>query len=188
MAKVNISVDETGVDTLGKLFRVAVFISPAEEKETLKLQALEIEVASKKGTRSWASRSLAPRERVAYANAIAAETSFTGRLYLVDFANRLDYRAMTIEAIARVAKTYGIIDAVAIVEIDGDLSKKVVQEYANGLRDASLFVDKVRGVRDQNEPLIRVCDAVCGWSRDIKDVELGRAFKNAERKGIITRL
>ena len=56
------------------------------------------------------------------------------------------------------------------------------------MRKRGVSVEKVRGVKDENEPLIRLADALVGATRDMlesADSELRKLFTLATRRGIL---
>lgn len=77
------------------------------------------------------------------------------------------------------------------VHVDG-LSKAKCNTYKTRLRQLSCPVKKVSSIRnDQNEPLIRLADALAGASAQLqkyRESELSKLFAQAEQSGIIISL
>ena len=70
--------------------------------------------------------------------------------------------------------------------MDG-LNKRGVYQFAAGLRKLKIRVKKVRGVKDESSPLIRLADAIAGFLRDyIEGQKYAKEFyqKALERKVI----
>ena len=71
--------------------------------------------------------------------------------------------------------------------MDG-LSKTKCREYKTRLRKFGCRVEKVSGLNDENEPLLRLADALAGASRDLlehEEVELRKLFELAVQRGIL---
>ena len=73
------------------------------------------------------------------------------------------------------------------VYVDG-LVKTQYREYQVRLRKLGCHVVKVRGAKDENEPLIRLSDAVAGATRDLLEDrynELEELFSLAVKRDIL---
>ena len=75
--------------------------------------------------------------------------------------------------------------------VDG-LSKAKCYTYKSHLRRLSCPVKKVSGIgKDENEPLIRLADALAGASAELlkyQDSELSELFSQAEQNGVLVSL
>ncbi|HRJ44265.1 MAG: hypothetical protein KJZ86_03045 [Caldilineaceae bacterium] len=79
-----------------------------------------------------------------------------------------DYLAATVQTIAHALDASAVGEYKATVLIDG-LSRSVEREVGRQLRRSGLSVQKVRGIDDESEPLIRLADALCGFVRNGKE-------------------
>ena len=154
-------VDETGQDTQGKLFIVAVIVTSDQIDEWRKA-CEEIERVSRKGKVKWR---LTPRDRqLAYMQLILQNPMFVGHLTFALYKNSQDYVDLTVEAIALAIRQTGN-EGNNVVSVDG-LPKQRWQDYARWIRQRGAKVEKVRGVRrEENDSLIRLADALCGFVR-----------------------
>lgn len=156
-------VDESGQDTAGRMFIVAVVVTD-ERREELR-QALEaVETASKKEIRKWTHT---PRtRRTAYIEGVCRLVQLRRNIFsLVDTSTR-SYDLATATATARAILHLGYAERTVSVFVDG-LPKSHAPSFTATLRKYGIHTHKVRGVRrDENEPLIRLADAICGLQRD----------------------
>lgn len=97
------------------------------------------------------------------------------------------YVDLTIQSAARAVLSAGSEPYRATVLVDG-LVRSERQRFAAGLRRLNVSVNKVRGVKDQTDVLIRLADAVAGFSRSALREESGpmwELFQEARARGII---
>ena len=99
-----------------------------------------------------------------------------------------NYVEATIRGIDLAVASLDPSDAPVFVYVDG-LVKTQYKEYKNRLRQLGCPIEKVRGGKDENEPLIRLADAVAGATRDLlekyADSELKEPFSLAVKRGIL---
>jgi hypothetical protein len=181
MKKLYCYVDETGQDTLGKLFIVAIIVTD-EQRDKLEtfLESLEMESGKKK--RKWIKART--KEQVAYIEGFIASNApaqlfarvFTGR---VDAYDDLEVMAAT-QAINLYREKHGIADDYKVtIAIDG-LTKSLRPRVGRSFRLLGVKTRNVHGERDQSSPIIRLADAVAGLVRD--SVEGCPEFKKLESK------
>lgn len=154
-------VDESGQDTRGRLFLVAVVVI-GEEREQLRAFCEALEFRSGKGSRKWSKTSTA--RRIAYAQGIADQRLFMGKLHYAVFEETTDYLTATVEAIAETLANATAEDYDATVFIDG-LSRSLERAVGLSLRRSGAHVRKVRGLDEENDALMRLADFVCGLLR-----------------------
>ena len=164
--KVYCFVDESGQDTGGKLFVVAVVITDADI-DRYRLLCQEAEQSSGKGKKKWTGAKL--EYRLNYIVKILHTPDFTGRLFFTSFRDTKNYQNATNRAITGALQNLSMPIDKAAIYIDA-LSKSVEQAVIVDLRRAGLQIDKVRGIaKDENESLIRLADALCGFARGAID-------------------
>ena len=176
-------VDETGQDTAGSLFLVAVIVTGAERDE-LRRKLRTMERLSRKDDKKWTKAR--KTERSAYLQQLLETADFAGRLYYAHYQETRAYTDLTIRSTAEALRHAAQEPYQGIVIIDG-LGRSERHRMAAGLRQRSIPVHKVRGIRDQADEFIRLADAVAGWVRDsLEGVEEMRALlRRAERAGVI---
>lgn len=183
--RVDLYVDESGQDTKGKLFLVAGVA--VENSDELRQFCEILERTSGKGKLKWGN---AQREkRLIYLRTIISEgSSFGLTLFYSIFRQTTDYDGSTIEGIARMSRRLMRSAVEVYVYVDG-LAKSKQSRSKTRLRRLGCPVKKVRRIgKDENEPLIRLADAVAGASAELvkyEDGELVRLFSQAEQNKIL---
>ena len=63
----------------------------------------------------------------------------------------------------------------------------IVRLFAKGLRNLNIRTKKVRGAREQSDPLMRLADAIAGFLRDFLEKQdyAKRLWKKANKNKII---
>jgi hypothetical protein len=166
--KIYCYVDETGQDTGGKLFIVAVVVAQQDREETRKLLEEIEQRTGKKATKWQKSRS---SKKKAYIERVFTHTIFHKKIYFSLYQENKAYQELTVLSIAsaiNASKTVG--DYKASIFIDG-LQKSEVAKVGAMLRKIGIHTEKVRGVRDESNAIIRLADAVAGFVREyVEDV------------------
>lgn len=180
-------VDESGQDTRGELFIVSVVINDREAAQ-LRETCEEIERLSRKGQRKWAKTTY--DRRLAYIRQVLSKPIFVAKLDFAIYHDSLDYAAMTVQTIVRTLRATGETDYKATVFIDG-LPRSMERVVGLQLRRQGINAGKVRGVKkDENDALIRLADAVCGFVRGATEgqPEMRSLFEQGLRAGVFTDL
>ncbi len=128
-------VDESGQDTGGDLFFVAVAIL-ADERDELLRYLTDLEVRSGKQARKW-SRS-APRQRSAYIEGVLNRAD-VGGLYYSKYQGSRAYVDLTILSVAKAVNTHTEQPYAATVYVDG-LQRTEEHRFARGLRKLRISV------------------------------------------------
>lgn len=155
-------VDETGQDTEGQLFFVAVVII-GQDRDHLRKQLALIEESSGKRTRKWTRAS--GRQREAFMRSILSSTAFVGKLFYSKYPETRAYVDLTILSTAKAIQTYAPEFYTATVFVDG-LHRTEQRRFASGLRQLRVKIRKVRGLNDQSDLFIRLADSLVGFVRD----------------------
>ena len=172
-------VDESGQDTKGKLFVVAVVAT--ENSDEFRQHCESLEQSSGKGKVKW--RSAHKMRRLDYLCSIMLHSSsHKFKLFYSVFRRTTDYDSATIDGIASTIRKLRPIGSDVYVHVDG-LPKSKRHVYKTRLRQLSCPVKKVTTVKDENEPIIRLADAVAGASAALEkyeNEELRQIFSSAE--------
>lgn len=155
-------VDETGQDTKGEMFIVSVVVTD-DEYDRINEALIEIEQRSNKRMDKW--RKARFKARLAYLQAILANPAFTDAIFFSHYINSLAYFELTVETTARAIQCKAAVTQPVTIVVDG-LSGQSIDRFKKSLRQRNINARKVRGVRDESEPLIRLADAVAGLVRD----------------------
>jgi hypothetical protein len=155
-------VDETGQDTLGRLFVVSVLIVTTD-RDALIAELEKIERLSGKGNAKWIhTRS---GTRVAYIEAMLSNKKFNDILFFSVYTNVKSYMALTILSTAKAVLATAKPTSVSTVYVDG-LPKAHVRKFGSDLRKLNIQTRKVLGIRrEESNALLRLADACCGFVR-----------------------
>ena len=186
--RIDLYIDESGQDTKGELFVVAVVA--VENSDEFRQHCEALERFSGKGKLKWGHAQ--KEKRLIYLRAIISEApSFGVTLFFTVFRRTTDYDGATIEGIARVIQRLKPLNLHVYVYVDG-LAKVKQGNYKTRLRRLGCPVRKVsRIAKDENEPLVRLADALAGASAELlkyQDKELNEIFSQAARSGILIQL
>jgi len=178
-------VDESGQDTKGELFLVAVVIV-ASHRDMLRRKLKEIERSSGKMTKKWTRATTAQRRKYIEAICFANENELAHTVSWSQYHDTKAYVDLTILSTAKSILSRAKIPYEATVFVDG-LARTERHRFAAGLRRLHVKVRKVRGIRDQSDEFIRLADAIAGLVRDVleNDASMKILYKTMERKRII---
>jgi hypothetical protein len=183
-------VDETGQDTKGRLFVVAVVVTDAHRDE-LSLLLESIEASSGKKKRKWLKTR--PKERKLYIEGLIAK-GFPAHVYACVYSDGGAYEALEVLATAQSITLYraahGIGDDYKVtVAIDG-LSKNLATRVGSSLRKLGIKTRNVHGERDESSALIRLADSVAGLVREAQEgrEECRLMEKRLKGRGVLIRL
>ena len=162
--KIYCYVDETGQDTKGEIFLVAVVVL-AQDHDQPRRRLEQIEERSGKRSRKW-TRST-PKQRESYIRSVLSHPELTGVLFYSAYPGAGGaYVDLTILSTARAINyTCSPDDRLATIYVDG-LRRTEERRFASGLRQLGVKVHKVRGMKDQNDVFIRLADSIAGFVRD----------------------
>lgn len=162
MQKIYCYVDETGQDTQGILFLVSIVITE-NERDKIKEDLLKIEKRSKKLATSWHKTS--HQKRIKYLREIFSRNIFKNRIFFSVYRKTQEYVDLTIFTTAKAILKQAKKPYTATVFVDG-LNRSERKRFAAGLRKLRVKIKKVRGLKNESEPLIRLADTIAGFLRD----------------------
>lgn len=185
-------VDESGQDTQGQLFVVGVVLT-SDQRDELKRHCEALEQQSGKRRLKWYEAE--HTARMAYMRSLLHTLPSSVQLYFATYQHSLDYFGLTVDALAR-ALQVTITDSAenenykVTVLIDG-LPRGREQVVGSLLRRRGIRIDKVRGVKkEENDTLIRLADALCGFIRLVLagKAEAKTLFDEAIRQGSLRKV
>jgi hypothetical protein len=178
-------VDESGQDTKGQFFIVAVVID--EQPDNLRVVIERIEQTSRKGLRKWFHTNR--ERRLAYIRQIIESDLLRDTISYAHYTDTKAYADLTVLTTAKAILEKAGPDYEATVFIDG-LSKTDQRKVADGLRKLQVQVRKVRGLADEADALIRLADALAGFIRDCLegDQELLPLYQQALARRVVREL
>jgi hypothetical protein len=105
---------------------------------------------------------------LAYIRDVLGHAELRGRLCFATYHSTQDYLSVTVRTITLAMNRSANGEYKATVLIDG-LSRSDERNVGLMLRRSGLSVQKVRGINDESEPLIRLADALCGFVRSVME-------------------
>ena len=187
-------VDETGQDTLGRLF-IVVAVIVDNERDRLNNYLEGAEVTSGIGLKKWVRAKRNIESRNQYLRA-ANKANFEGHIFYHCYlhAGTSTFEEMTVATIARAIEIYISSQKTdsrykVTVKIDG-LKGKEDLRMSTALHRLDIQTTKVHGVRDESEPLIRLADRIAGLVRDAKSGQQTYAtmLRRLESEGILIKV
>ena len=155
-------VDESGQDTKGQWFLVAiVLLSDDRDKIALKLKLVEQE--SGKFKTKWHKSK--HQQRIKYLNGIVKIKELKSSLYYSIYKNTILFTDSIALTTAKVISVQNLQDYQAQIVIDG-LRKNLQRQFSATVRKLGIKTTKVKGARDESDPIIRLADTIAGLLRD----------------------
>ena len=182
--RIDLYIDESRQRIGGRWFIVAGVA--VEDSNKFRQLCKSIERTSQKGFAKWGKAN--KNNRLIYLRTIVSDDRFRDiLLFSYVFRETKDYVGATIRGIdLAVANLHPSASAVSVY-VDG-LVKNQYRAYQVRLRKLGCDVEKVRGAKDENEPLIRLADALAGATRDLlehRNGELQEIFSLAVKRDIL---
>jgi hypothetical protein len=154
-------VDETGQDAASTVFVVVAVVS-AEEQDGLRRALMKIEEDAGTGSRKWhKSRS---ERRLRYLALVLDRHIASGDVFFGCYEKPLPYFFPFIEILERAIRAKGLTSYTARVFVDG-IDRQKARELTNALRLRGVSLERVKGRRDESEPVIRLADMWAGCIR-----------------------
>lgn len=181
--KLYIYLDETGQDTLGRFFLVALVVAE-EERADVRTVLRTLEQASYKGRQKWSK--LTRKKKLAYVTELLARP-LACAIYVVTFRNTLAYLESTGAALAQVIALYaGQTQTEVFIFIDG-LPKSLQHQISRYIKIPQIAVKRIRGLTDDEDEFIRLADSLCGIAREAQegDAVYQRALAALVQRGAV---
>lgn len=166
MQKLYVYVDETGQDTKGRFFLVAIVITERGVKESIRRRLETIEKESGRRLYKWRSTKFEHKKK--YLKQVANIRELKKAIFYAVFKNTTDYLDLTGTTISKAILLKKKGEFQVIVIIDG-LSKAGRWFVSRKLRDLGVTRKKVKGARFRSDPFIRLADALAGFLRDYEE-------------------
>ena len=159
--------DETGPDTKGKMFLVAVVITTSERIDVIERNLEDLELKSGKGILKWRLTGI-PKKK-SYLLGILGIGDLQGSLFYAVYRDTLDYLKLVAKTLAKAIIAFSQNrDYQATIYIDG-LRKTEITKVVRFLSAESIKRRKVKGLRDESSAYIRLADALAGFFRDYEE-------------------
>ncbi len=164
--KLYVYVDETGQDTRGTFFLVAVVVL-GQERESISKKLLDIEDKSLKRNAKW--HKSRHEYRVRYIEALCDIRSLSGKIFYEVSYNHQKYIELSSHAAAMAILRQALSKYKALVFVDG-FNRREMAIFRSGLREMQIRTKKISSVKkDESNEFIRLADALCGVVRDAQE-------------------
>lgn len=162
MQKLYCYVDETGQDTEGTFFIVSVVVS-GDERDKLQIALEAIEQETGKKNVKWSKAK--DDARIAHVKAALALPDLSSKLCYAVYEHTKDYLPKVVLTTARAVSLHVHEENYkATIIVDG-LQKAHILRFGKLLRELDVRTRKIRDVKDETEPLIRLADTLSGFVR-----------------------
>jgi hypothetical protein len=164
MQRVYCFVDESGQDTLGKSFYIAVVIINNEFVEIVRSNLQMIEGLTGKGSSKWRKGNVNIRKE--YLLKARELIRSKGKVYFSVFHNTKEYVSLTSVTLIQAISYYSDITEIeASIIIDG-LNEREADKVLRLLKAIHIRYKKIRGMKDESEPILRFADSIAWLVRD----------------------
>ncbi len=174
MQKLYCYIDESGQDTKGKLFIVAVVVvQNTGTRDTVEQQLAQLEGRIKKRT-DW--RDTHPTIKKTYLTGVMQIPELKDNIVYGIFRRTQDYDQLTAQTLIKAVQTTTNKPVQVTVSIEGRLDETRKRRLTKALRAATVRYRTVRGQRFDSSALIRLADASAGF---VSDWERGKSYVKA---------
>lgn len=186
MQKLYCYADETGQDTRGRFFAVALVLIE-NEREELRALLKDIEAHTGKREKKW--KKTVPRKKQLYLEGVLSLASLRGALFYAEYTHSTAYPAHLLDAITKGIRRKASAHYKATVLIDG-LGKHERKVVGAILRRQGIRIEKVRGLSEESDEFIRLADAIAGFVRDALEGKphARSLYQTALRQGVLEKL
>ncbi len=180
-------VDESGQDTKGKIFLVAIVVKEQGGLEALKEKLLKIEAKTKKNLIKWSSSSKVVREK--YLEEVTTLKELSGTIFYSVYHDTKEYVPLVAITLAKAIHFKNNTTGLNRIIIDG-LNDKERDRIRLELKKLGVRYDKIRGMKDEQDAILRLADTIAGLMRSFKEEEdLFAAFaRNLIKEKIVTEI
>src|SRR3990167_1464281 len=174
VSKLYCFVDETGQDTAGKLFFVAVVLKDIGNLVVLEEKLLSAESGSGKRKLKW--KKVRKDIKKKYLNQILNINILKGSIFYSIYENTKEYSKLTSLTIAKAVLAKEDQNYTATVIIDG-LNEKERQVVRMELKKLKIKYRKIRGMKDEQSVFLRLADAMAGFMIEVyEEVDYTKPF------------
>ena len=153
--------DEIGQDTKGEMFLVTVVLKDGKRVDELRRSIENSEHASGKHSRKWTKTSDSTKQKFL----LLENKQLQGLIFYSTYHATKDYTPLVALTIAKSIGYFANGSYAATVVIDG-LQDAEVEHVRRELKNLSIRYARIRGMKDEQETLLRLADSVAGFVRD----------------------
>ncbi|MFH1295481.1 MAG: DUF3800 domain-containing protein [bacterium] len=162
-------VDETGQDTKGKVFLVAIILKDSASVYSLEKKLLDIEQSTSKEQLKWKKTS--NQVKIAYLEELFRINDLKHSIFYSRYSDSKEYPKLTSLTIAKAVLAKREENYSVTVIIDG-LNNKEREIVRAELKRLKIKYRKIRGMKDEQSALLRLADTMAGFLRDITEEQL----------------
>ncbi|MDP1743334.1 MAG: DUF3800 domain-containing protein [Candidatus Amesbacteria bacterium] len=167
MNKIYCFVDETGQDTAGRLFIVVIIVIKNLFIDEIREGLSEIEKITGKHKSKWGKAKHEIRSR--YIKSTIKLIKKSGHVYYASFFQTKEYVALTAFTLAQAILMYSDkLPMESTIIIDG-LKSSEQEKVSRLMKIFNIKYAKIRGARDESEPVLRLADSIAGLVRDAEE-------------------
>jgi len=155
--------DETGIETSGRFFLVAVILIEQSRAGEVEKDLEAIEKKTKKNLVKWSRSSLAVKKR--FIGEVAKLEYLKNTVFYREFSDSKRYLYMIAVTIAEAIKARNDTNYAVKVIVDG-LNDKDVEKLRKYLKQLKVKYDTIRGMKDEQTAFLRLADSMAGFARD----------------------
>lgn len=161
-------VDETGQDTQGKIFLVAVVLKEITNLESLELKLEKIELRTGKKQSKWKKTSKNIKKK--YLAELLKIKELKNSVFYSIYEDIKEYSHLTSFTIAKAVLAKATKNYTVTVIIDGlnDREREIVRSE---LKKLKIRYNKIRGLKDEQNIFLRLSDAMAGFLREVYEKE-----------------
>lgn len=152
-------VDETGQDTLGRLFIVVAVVTGDERQELSDFLENAEKDSGGRRKQVWSKKDNKRRKK--YLDAAFRPELLKGKIFYEVFKDTKNFERLTAETVAGALGLYSTQNQISSYEttiiIDG-LNSTAASRVRRILQKHNVKIDKIRGERDESSPLLRLAD------------------------------
>lgn len=169
LTKLYCYVDETGQDTKGELFLVAVVLKEINNLTILEKRLEKIEQETGKKKLKWKKTNNEIKKR--YLQELIQIKDLRNSVYYARYQASKEYSKLTSLTIAKavLAKQNDKYSVTIIIDGLNDKERDVVREE---LKKLKIKYRKIRGMKDEQNVFLRLADAMAGFLRDVTEKQL----------------
>lgn len=166
MTKLYCYVDETGQDTKGELFLVAVVLKEITGLETLEKKLKEIEQRTGKRQLKWKKLSRDIKKK--YLEELIQVKQLKNSIFYAKYQASKEYSKLTSLTIAKAVLAKESENYTVTVIIDG-LNNRERDVVRKELKKLKIKYRKIRGMKDEQSIFLRLSDAMASFLREVHE-------------------
>lgn len=160
--------DETGQDTKGDLFLVAIVLEESANLEVLEQKLEILEKSTNKRQLKWTKTPYQVKQK--YLLGLLEIKEVKEAIYYSVYHQSKEYTPLISLTIAKAIIAQRIDEYTVKIIIDG-LTRGEMEKVREELKKLSIRYKKIRGMKDEQNVFIRLADAIAGFLRDFTEKE-----------------